>query len=186
VQREIKRLLACGILKVDRQRFFTANRDSPVYAPLAELILRTSGLVDRLRQALVPMGDEIAVASVFGSFARREQHVGSDVDLLIVVKNEHCVDTIHERLTMVQSEIAREINPFVLTVADLARKSAAGNPFVSNLLSSKMLFVIGDEDELKRLAQERLAQTAQTDKRRTYQPARVGRPRSGQRKSQRT
>src|SRR5882762_7389687 len=66
VQRELKLLSECGILRRDRQRFYQANVDSPIYEPLKQLVIRTIGLGDRLRTALRGAAGEVAVAFIFG------------------------------------------------------------------------------------------------------------------------
>src|SRR5688500_18951710 len=38
VQRELKLLTECGILRRDRNRFYQANPDSPIYEPLKQIV----------------------------------------------------------------------------------------------------------------------------------------------------
>src|SRR5882724_1998814 len=88
VQRELRLLTDCGILRRDRQRFYQANPDSPIYEPLKQIVIRTIGLGDRLRAALSGVAGEVVVAFIFGSFSRGEQHETSDVDVLVIARDD--------------------------------------------------------------------------------------------------
>ena len=87
VQRELSALTSAGILQrtvAGRQVYFQANRDSPIFPELRSLLLKTTGAVDVLREALAPLADRIVLAFVFGSVARGDLRNDSDIDLLVV------------------------------------------------------------------------------------------------------
>src|SRR6201985_2925922 len=57
VERELSRLERSGLVSVERignQKHFRANRESPVFAELRSLVLKTVGLTEPLRKALQP------------------------------------------------------------------------------------------------------------------------------------
>ena len=89
VQRELRLLTECGILARHKNKFFQANPDSPVYQPLMQIVVRTVGLADILRNTLTRIAGHVAVAFLFGSFARDEQGATSDVDLMIIARDEN-------------------------------------------------------------------------------------------------
>src|SRR5437764_10161311 len=98
------------------------------------------------------------------------QHQGSDIDLLVIgeVGFSQVVELLHET----QRALSREINPVVYTPTQLKVKLAAKSHFVSNVLSGDKIFLIGDDHELGRLVEERLAQ--ETRPRRAANHATVG------------
>jgi len=160
VQRELAQLAQCGILRRHKERFYQANPESPVFEPLMQLVVRSAGLVDGLRDALAAVADRIAVAFIFGSFARGEQHEASDVDVMVIARDgQITLEQIVPLLRDQQATLGREISPFVLSVNVLRRKWLAGNHFVRRVLYSEKAFLIGGEDELGRLAEERLAES---------------------------
>jgi predicted nucleotidyltransferase len=176
VQRELAQLTQCGILRKDRQRFYQANSKSPVFEPLKQLVIRSAGLIDGLRDALATIADRIAAAFVFGSFARGEQHEASDVDLMVIARDGNVtIDQIVPLLRNEQAALGREINPFVLSASELSEKWLAGNHFIRRVLAGQKAFLIGGDDELGRLAEDRLAQAPHTQPRRNRRPARAGR-----------
>jgi predicted nucleotidyltransferase len=158
VRRELKGLVACGIVVESRdgnRTYYQANPQCPVYPELAGLIRKTSGLADVLRAALAGLGTRIRVAFVYGSEARREAGPSSDVDLM-VIGNVGFADVV-SALAEAQDTLGKEINPTVYSPEEFSRKAAAGHHFVRSVLKERKIFLIGDADELGRLARERLA-----------------------------
>src|SRR5438874_9943850 len=59
------------------QKYYEARRDAPVFPELHGLVVKTVGIVEPLRAALVPIADDIDLAFVFGSVAKgSEREIG--------------------------------------------------------------------------------------------------------------
>lgn len=177
VQRELAHLTEAGILMRTargHQIYYQANQESPVFPELRQLILKTAGLASVLQAALAPLEQRLAVAFVYGSFARGEQRRSSDVDLLVV--GEVTFAEVVSALQPAQETLGREINPTVYGPAEFQKKLAAGQPFVKDILEERKIFVIGDSRELARVAGQRLASGAQGHP--TGNPRSAGRRRS--------
>ena len=147
LKKELDALCHVGLLtseRVGNQVQFQANQSHPVFAELQALIRKTTGLADVLRQALQPLGEQVALAFVFGSMASGSAHAGSDVDLLVVgnVSFAHVVEATHAT----QAQLGREINPKVMSPAEWARQRAEGHPFVQELLAKPRILLIGTLD----------------------------------------
>ena len=158
VQRELQQLTQAGIITRKRQGnqvHFQANSDCPVFPELRTLILKTSGLASHLQKALVPLADRIALVLVFGSLPKGVATPQSDVDLL-VVGNITLRDLVRV-LAPLQEEIGREINPTVYSKAEFQKKISQGHHFLSTILQEPKWFLVGDQDELGKLARQRLA-----------------------------
>ncbi len=87
VQRELADLAAAGLLTVRKQgnqKHFQANASSPVFSELRALVLKTMGLADVLRTALLPIAPQISQAFVFGPMAKQQDTSASDIDVLLV------------------------------------------------------------------------------------------------------
>src|SRR5690606_1992095 len=87
VQRELAGLSAAGLLSVTRQgnqKHYQAHADARNVAELCGLVLKTMGLADVLRAALVPLAAQIDRAFVYGSVARQQDTAHSDIDLMVV------------------------------------------------------------------------------------------------------
>lgn len=151
VQRELASLLAAGLITVrdqGNQKHYQANAASPVFAELRGLVLKTVGLADVLRAALAPLAGQITMAFVYGSVARREDTAASDVDVLIVSDALGYAE-VFGALEGAAQTLGRTINPTLYTRAELARRRAQDNAFVTRVLDQPRIWLMGDEEVLR-------------------------------------
>lgn len=151
VQRELASLLAAGLITVrdqGNQKHYQANAASPVFAELRGLVLKTVGLADVLRAALAPLAGQITMAFVYGSVARREDTAASDVDVLIVSDALGYAE-VFGALESAAQTLGRAINPTLYTRAELARRRAQANAFVTRVLDQPRIWLMGDEEALR-------------------------------------
>lgn len=148
VQRELARLDAAGLVTVDqlgRQRHYRANAAAPVFEELRGIVLKTFGLVDRLRSALAPRASDIRAAFIFGSVAKREDTASSDIDLL-VLSDDMAYSDLFTLLEPVSAHVARVVNPTLFTTSELESRLQRRNAFLTRVLDQPKLWVIGAED----------------------------------------
>ncbi len=153
IQRELKSLTKAGILELEtrgNQTYYSVNKSHPIYAELRRIVLKTFGLVDILRDALSRFRDKIEVATIYGSIASGEETAKSDVDLLVIGKISF--DNLSVAISKAEKELRREINPTLYPVKEFKKKLKQRNHFLRSVLRSKMIFLIGNEDDLTRLA----------------------------------
>jgi len=151
VQRELASLLAAGLVTVrdqGNQKHYQANAASPVFAELRGLVLKTVGLADVLQAALAPLADQVAAAFVYGSVARQQDTAGSDVDVLIVSDALGYAE-VFSALEGAAQTLGRTINPTLYTRAELARRRAQDNAFVTRVLAQPRIWLMGDEEVLR-------------------------------------
>jgi hypothetical protein len=73
LHKELARLAQAGLLQRERvgnQLRYGANRQCPIFAEMASILRKTSGLADVLLDAISPLARRIKVALIFGSVAR--------------------------------------------------------------------------------------------------------------------
>lgn len=128
--------------------YYSANRDHPLYSELVRIVIKTVGLSDVLRGALA--GQDISVAFVFGSMASGEELATSDVDLMII--GDLTLRKVSGLLRGVDTNVGREINPFVITAAEFRGRLRSGDDFVRRVMAGPKIFVIGTKDDLEGLA----------------------------------
>jgi predicted nucleotidyltransferase len=161
LHKELARLAEAGLLlreSVGNQVRYSANRDCPVFEELASILRKTSGLVDVLAGALSAVESQISLAFVFGSLARGEQQSSSDVDVMLVgsMGFADVVRVLHP----VQDTLQREINPVVYSLDEFHRRTASDDSFIQEVLSKPKLFIVGNEDELRKLTQDKTTSAA--------------------------
>lgn len=161
LSRELARLEKTGIListKEGRQKYYQANRKSPVFNEIHGLIIKTTGVRDVLASALSPSLNGIETAFIFGSFASGNEKSTSDIDLLIV--GDIPFGEAVSLLTRAEEKLGREINPVVYTPVEFQKKISEGHHFLKALFNRDKIFIVGDNSELERLAGRRQVKTA--------------------------
>lgn len=176
VQRELGRLVDVGILKRDasgHQVYFRVNQDCPVFDELRGFLLKTAGVAGVLREHLAALSDRIVAAFLHGSLAAGRERAESDVDVMVIGKASF--GDVVKALQPAQEKLAREVNPTVYPAAEFCRKLAEGHHFLSTVMDGPKVFLVGSEDELRRLAETWVARRAQDKPRRGRRAARRGR-----------
>ena len=149
LQRELQDLTTVGILKNHRQgrmAYYQANTDSPVFAELRGLILKTAGLVDVLAEALKPLVAKLRLVFVYGSIASGNEKSDSDIDLMVVGKVAPAELALP--LRRARELLGRDINPTVYTPAEFDKKRNSKDTFLSQVLAKPRLLVIESQNDL--------------------------------------
>ena len=147
VRQELRKLKALDLVKERRdgnRAYFSANEAHPLYIEIHRLVLKTSGLVDVLRDAL--KAADVHAAFVFGSVAQGNEQARSDIDLMVV--GDIGLRKLTSLLSGIPEQVGRDVNPHVMTDHEYARRLQAGDHFVTRVLSGPKLFVVGTEHEL--------------------------------------
>ncbi|HYN20073.1 MAG TPA: nucleotidyltransferase domain-containing protein [Thermoanaerobaculia bacterium] len=149
VHRQLIRLAESGLVTVTRvgnQKHYQANRESPVFADLHGLVVKTIGLVDPLEKALAPFKEQVQAAFVYGSIAKGTDTAGSDVDLM-VISDSLAYSDLYSALQEAEVTLRRPIQVSLSTAVDWKRKLAAGNPFVTKVQAQPKILLIGSADD---------------------------------------
>ena len=152
IQTELRKLLRLELLnkrKDGNRIYFQANKEHPLYSDLRNLVLKTNGLVDVIKNALIS-SDAIKYAFIFGSFARQEETSSSDIDLMVV--GDLGLRPLTKMLSGLSDKLYREINPHCLSEQDFIRRKNAGEPFINRLCEESRIFMIGDENDFEAMA----------------------------------
>lgn len=150
VQRELARLADAGLVTVSRvgnQKHFQANPHASVFAELRGLVLKTVGLADDLRVALMPLADRIRAAFVYGSIPKGDDTATSDIDLMVISEHLDYSD-LFASLEASARRLGRTVNPTIYSPAELARRIRQHNAFVTRVLAQPKLWLIGSEHDL--------------------------------------
>jgi len=159
--RELNALAAAGVLvrkPLGNQVHFQANPACPIYEDLRNILKKTVGVADVLREALAPLAAKIRAAFVYGSVARGEERPGSDLDLMVV--GEARFADVVAALAPAQETLRREVNPNLYPALEFRKKLAARDPFLGRVLAERKIFIVGGEDDLGKPAAHRQAEGA--------------------------
>jgi predicted nucleotidyltransferase len=149
-QRELARLEGSGLIlarRVGHQKHYQANAASPLFSELRNIVLKTVGLAEPLRDALNPLSPAIKAAFVYGSVARTTDRADSDIDLMVVTDTLTYAD-VFGALERAVRTLGRQVNPTVYTIAEFSKRARAENSFITKVLEQPKLWVIGSEHDL--------------------------------------
>jgi predicted nucleotidyltransferase len=150
VQRELEKLTASGLVttkKIGNQKHYQANREAPIFEELRGIMLKTAGLSDILRAALLPLSDKIQTAFIYGSIAKGSDTAKSDIDLFIIGDDLAYAD-LYNLLSASEARLGRPVNPSIYSMQELRRKLAEDNAFVLRVLEQPKIFLTGSTDDL--------------------------------------
>lgn len=150
VQRELEKLTRAGIVSTaayGKRKLYHANRQSPVFNEVHQLVLKTTGVVEPLREALMAFRPSIRSAFVYGSVASGKDTAESDIDLMIVGDNLSYSE-VYASLQKAEDILARPINPNLVSVGDWSRKIKDKRSFATRISNQPRLFVIGNDHDL--------------------------------------
>lgn len=150
VQREVARLAHTGIItvtRIDGRKRVQANPATPIFEELRGLVEKTTGVAARLREALTPEGERLALALLYGSVARQTDVSSSDIDVLLVS------DTLTQEEAFAlfedaEDRLGRKIHPTIYTREEFGRRRRNRNPFLEQVLSGKHVVLTGSVDDL--------------------------------------
>lgn len=148
VQRELARLAGSGLVSTEKQgnqKHYRANADSPLFDELCSIVQKTIGLEDPIRAALEPLTDDIALALIYGSVAKRSDTADSDIDLLIVA-DDLTLEDLYTSTAEAEEKLGRTINPTLYTGREFRDRRKSGMSFLKRVLAGPIILLQGTLD----------------------------------------
>ena len=158
VQRALKILEEIGLVSSTRRGrmiYYKIVKSHPAFEDLKRLFLKTISLDESIRQALLPLGEDIQAAFIFGSIARVDESPDSDIDLFIIT--DVSLREIMKVLSPLSKELSRELNPVVFGFEEFQNKTSKKDHFLLEILHSPKLWIVGNDKTLKQMATGRQA-----------------------------
>ena len=143
VQRELQRLESAGLItsrKIGNQKHYQANQAAAIFEELRGIVIKTVGLADVLRKAILPLQELVALAFIFGSIAQGKERITSDVDVMVIgdASFEEIVHAFHAT----QETLGREVNPVVMSGREFSGNFLREDRFVSRIVKEPKIFLI--------------------------------------------
>lgn len=144
VSRELARLEKAGILvsaTEGKHKYYQANRQSPLFNELHGLIVKTTGVVDVLRLALMPLAEKSASAFVYGSMASGETNSMSDIDLLVVGNIDEMA--LHRAISQAEKRLGRPVNYTLMSQPEFDKRRSEKGGFLDRVLTGQKIMILG-------------------------------------------
>jgi len=150
VQRELKRLAESGLVTAEmrgNQRHFQANPQSPIFQEMVQIVQKTFGLAQPIREALAFFEDDINCVFIFGSVAKKQDKAASDIDLFVISDKLSYANLLNQ-LVATEAQLGRSINTTIYTPLDLRQRLQDGNAFLTRVFEQPKLWIIGSETDI--------------------------------------
>jgi predicted nucleotidyltransferase len=146
--REVARLADAGLLLVEtvgREWQIRSNPDSPLTAPVRQILLVSFGPVPMLSERLSQI-DGVKTAVLFGSFAARSAGVPGpaprDVDVLVLGNPD--ARTVYAVCRTVGEAVGRPVNATIMTPTEWSAALARNAAFAVDVTSHPTVTLIGE------------------------------------------
>ncbi len=150
VQREMERLVRIGFIEEQirgNRKYYKCRRNFPIFDELKSIILKTVALGNILKDYLQKKKEKIELAFIYGSFAKGEENITSDIDIFIL--GNITSKEVSTLLSPAKDSLKREINFVVYKEKEFLKKK--GNHFLKSVIKEPKIFLIGDKSDLKRI-----------------------------------
>lgn len=148
IRRELINLKDAGILETRTRgnlKYFQINQRYPLYDDLKNIIYKTEGVGDLIRDALKSIKG-IRAAFIYGSISKGKERRGSDIDLMVIGEVE--LDKVYSQISKVEGKVKREVNVDVISPAEWLKRKQKNDAYILDILNNKRIFILGDEDEI--------------------------------------
>lgn len=150
---ELRNLEGIGLLRSRKQgnlKYYGLNKEFLLYEELKSIIAKTRGVAPALKEVLLRQKD-IDFAFIYGSLASGENTAKSDIDLMVIGKIP-----LEDLLTLLREPervLARDINPSLYDSSEIKKRLKENDPFITQVLNGPKILLVGDEHELRKIAQ---------------------------------
>ena len=148
--RALQRAVVTGLVareRVGRQFVYCIDASSPIFPEIKTLLSKLSGPAEALRRALGGLGPpEVEAAFLFGSAARAQDTLASDLDVFVV--GDVSRFALASQLAGAERELGREVNAMAYPRQELIDRLSAGDGFLREVWAGPKLMLVGREEGL--------------------------------------
>lgn len=152
VQRALQRLREAGLIEEYQQGnmvYYKLEKNQPILTDLKNMLYKTILIVEPFKKAFEKFTKQINIAFIYGSFANGTEIAESDIDLFVI--GGIGLKKLSSLLSPIAKQLQREINPVVYIKAEFIKKVKIKDHFVTSVMRSQKLWLVGDDNELKKM-----------------------------------
>ncbi|MBU4283864.1 MAG: nucleotidyltransferase domain-containing protein [Nanoarchaeota archaeon] len=127
--------------------YYKVNKKCPITQDLKIIFFKSVGIAEVLKENFKEK--KIKFAFIYGSYAKGEENLLSDIDLMVV--GDISSKELSNILSKPKKELMREINYVVFSLDEFINKAIQKDHFINSVLKDKKIYIIGSENELKGL-----------------------------------
>lgn len=148
LSKELAHLVKSGIFLSNargNQKYFSLNKDYPLYKELKSIIFKTIGIEGSLRE-IIANTEGIKFSFIYGSFAHHKEQAASDIDLFIVGNPDE--EELMEGIENLEKKLNREINYNIYPPKEFKEKLRKKDTFILNILKRPKIVLKGNLDAI--------------------------------------
>lgn len=147
IKRELDNLEKAGIVtseKIGNLRYYSVNRSSPLFPEMKGIIAKTAGVQIVLKEVLERI-EGIRWALLYTTNPGSEEGL-NPLELLLIGPLD--LTKVNQTITTLERRLSRAINYLVFDESDFRKRKVEDDPFISEVLRSRKVILVGKEDEL--------------------------------------
>ncbi len=148
IKRELDNLVKIGLLAKEKrgvQKYYFANKNSPIFAEMKGLIFKTTGAQGAMKTSLSRLKG-VQVAFIYGSYARGSEKDDSNINLMVI--GQANITELNDMVMNLEDKLKRDIDYLVFDEQEYRKRKESKDPFIRELLKGKKIFLVGKEDDL--------------------------------------
>jgi predicted nucleotidyltransferase len=143
LSKELGRLEEEGLFRSEvsgRQKYFQLNREYALFDEVRGIVTKTIGAIPMIARSLQKI-EGIREAYLYGSFARNQQDMASDIDVLVIGAPRE--EILAEAARKLERQLGREINYTILTPKEFEARRARKDPFLEDVWRKRRVALLG-------------------------------------------
>ncbi len=148
IKRELDNLVKIGLLAKEKrgvQKYYFANKNSPIFAEMKGLIFKTTGAQGAMKTSLSRLKG-VQTAFIYGSYARGSEKEDSNINLMVI--GQANITELNDMVMSLEDKLKRDIDYLVFDEQEYRKRKESKDPFIRELLRGKKIFLVGNEDGL--------------------------------------
>ncbi len=121
------------------QKFYSVNKESPTYAELKGLAIKSFGIARILKDILADLKG-IQEAFVYGSLAKGEMDARSDIDLFIIGNVDY--NALSKAARKAEDILGREVSFDLFSKKEFLKKKKENNPYIEDIIKNEKIELI--------------------------------------------
>ncbi len=148
IKRELDNLVKIGLLGKEKrgvQKYYFANKNSPIFAEMKGLIFKTTGAQGAMKTSLSRLKG-VQAAFIYGSYAKGSEKEDSNINLMVI--GQANITELNDMVMGLEEKLKRDIDYLVFDEQEYRKRKESKDPFIRELLKGKKIFLVGREDDL--------------------------------------
>jgi predicted nucleotidyltransferase/predicted transcriptional regulator with HTH domain len=148
IKRELDSMVKLGLVAREKrgvQKYYYADKNSPIFTELKGLIFKTTGVQGAIKATLSRLKG-VQAAFLYGSYARGQEKEDSNINLMVI--GQVNITELNDMVMALEEKLQREVDYLVFDEQEFRKRKEAKDPFLRDVLKGKKIFLTGKEDDL--------------------------------------